>query len=261
MNSLFAKFRAIKHYFTYCGGTFYCPLCERSARLFLPNRNKSIIGQKTIDKYNIVAMGNRQHYQCPWCGSTDKERLVWWHLSQLLSSGQKILHIAPERNTRRRIQEIPDIDYTCGDKFYGDMRYMDGRYSGVDQIDVTSLPYTDRSFDIIICNHVLEHVGDESRALSELYRVLKKGGKAILQVPVSYATKTIEDCSVKTEEERERTFGQIDHVRIYGIDYPTRLEKVGFVVIDISPGDRPSLSRYGVNASEHLYLCKRVLTV
>lgn len=203
-------------------------------------------------------MGNRKHYQCPWCGSTDKERLVWWYLSQILAPGQRILHIAPERNTRRRIQEIPNIEYTCGDKFYGDPRYKDGRYDGVDEVDITALPYADHSFDIIICNHVLEHVEDDVRALSELHRVLKPGGKAILQVPVSYSTKTIEDPTAKTEEEHERVYGQRDHVRIYGTDYPARLEKAGFVVIDIAPEGRPSLAKFGVNLLEHLYLCERV---
>lgn len=253
MNRLLSKLRSIKRYFTYRGDTFYCQLCERSARVFLP-RNKKTIGQETITKYNIVAMGDRGHCTCPWCGSTDKERLVWWYLSQILASGQKILHVAPEKNTRRRIQTLSNIEYICGDKFYDNPRYKDGRYSGVDQIDITALPYADHSFDIIICNHVLEHVEDDARALSELHRVLKVGGKAILQVPISYIIETVEDFTAKTEIERELKFGQIDHVRIYGTDYPARLERAGFAVIDIAPEDRPSLAKFGVNPREHLYV-------
>lgn len=202
-------------------------------------------------------MGNRDHYQCPWCGSTDKERLVWWYLSQILVPGQKILHIAPEKNTRRRIQAMPNMEYICGDKFYDNPRYKDGRYSGVDQIDITALSYPDKSFDIIICNHVLEHVEDDARALSELHRVLKTGGTSILQVPVSYITETIENPAMRTEKQRERAFGQIDHVRIYGTDYPQRLEEAGFSVTDIAPTNRPYLSRYGVNPREHLYIAER----
>lgn len=152
---------------------------------------------------------------------------------------------------------MPGIEYVCGDKFYGSPRYKDGRYDGVDEIDITALPYADKSFDSIICNHVLEHIEDDSCALSELYRVLKSGGKAILQVPISYITKTIEDPSARTEEEREQTFGQIDHVRIYGTDYPARLKKAGFVVTDIAPENRPPLTRFGVNPREHIYIASK----
>lgn len=242
----------------YWGTAMYCPLCERTARVFLPN-TKELPGQKTIDRYHIVAMGKRSNYRCPWCNSTDKERLVWWYLSQLSLAGKRILHVAPERVTRRKLEQVPGIDYVCGDKFYGHSRYSDGRYEGAENIDITSLPYTEQSFDLIICNHVLEHVEDDTRALSELYRVLKPGGQAIPQVPISYDTPTIEDRTIQTEKEREIAFGQVDHVRIYGTDYPSRLEQAGFSVIDIGPEDRPSLDRLGVNPREHLYIANRPL--
>jgi len=178
-------------------------------------------------------------------------------VSKLITPGQRILHIAPEKNTRRRIAQIPGVEYICGDKFYDNPRYRDGRYDGVQEIDITELPYGDNFFDLVICNHVLEHVEDDALALAELHRVLKKGGKAILQVPVSYDTVTIEDGTAQTEAERERIFGQIDHVRIYGVDYPMRLEKAGFVVTDIAPECRPSLDRFGVNKREHLYVAEK----
>lgn len=247
---------AVRWKLRYRGDEVFCPLCEKPAHEFLPNI-KETAGHKAIDQYQIVSMGKRAHYRCPWCGSTDKERLVWWYLETILAPGQRVLHVAPEVQTRRRIQAIPGIEYVSGDKFYGNERYHDGRYEGAAEIDITDLPYADESFDIIICNHVLEHVEDDRRALSELYRVVKPNGKAILQVPVSYQTKTIEDTSLKTEKEREQSFGQIDHVRIYGTDYPTRLEEAGFTVTDIAPEDRPDLSKYGVNPREHLYIAER----
>ena len=129
------------------------------------------------------------------------------------------------------------------------------------KIDITDINFGNDYFDFIICSHVLEHVQDDRKAMSELFRVLKPGGEAILQVPTSkYNKKTFEDFSITSPEEREKYFGQKDHVRIYGKDYKNRLESVGFKVKlydikkDLSIQD---IKKYGLNKEEILYIGKK----
>jgi SAM-dependent methyltransferase len=123
-------------------------------------------------------------------------------------------------------------------------------------MNVLDIPFPDNSFDLVICNHLLEHVPNDMDAMKELLRVLKVGGEAILQVPISKnSAKTIEDWSVTTPEERERAFGQFDHVRIYGQDYTDRLTLAGFKVerINISK-DYPS---YGLAGEEDIFIGRK----
>lgn len=98
------------------------------------------------------------------------------------------------------------------------------------KMDITDIRYPDESFDIIICSHVLEHVPDDVKAMSEFHRVLKKNGWAILLVPIAAMDKTYEDFSIVTEAGRLKAFGQSDHVRKYGKDYIDRLRSAGFNV-------------------------------
>jgi ubiquinone/menaquinone biosynthesis C-methylase UbiE len=99
------------------------------------------------------------------------------------------------------------------------------------KVDITNIPFEDSVFDVILCNHVLEHIPDDLNAMAELYRVLKSGGWGIFQVPLDNRNNsTYEDFSITTPEARQKAFGQKDHVRIYGKDYPDRLRKVGFDV-------------------------------
>lgn len=126
------------------------------------------------------------------------------------------------------------------------------------KIDITDINFENDYFDFIICNHVLEHIQNDRKAMSELFRVLKPGGEAILQVPISkYNKETFEDSSVTTQEEREKYFGQRDHVRIYGKDYKKRLEDVGFKVnlYDIKKDlNIKEIKKLGLNEEENLYI-------
>ena len=123
-------------------------------------------------------------------------------------------------------------------------------------MDVLNIPYNDDYFDLILCNHVLEHVPKDIEAMMELFRVLKKGGKAILQVPISkMLTETLEDFSVVDPCEREKVFGQWDHVRIYGQDYTKRLESVGFFVKRVNICQE--FPKYGLSKDEDIFLCTK----
>jgi SAM-dependent methyltransferase len=128
------------------------------------------------------------------------------------------------------------------------------------QADVTDLPFEDNSFDLILCTHVLEHVVDDRSAIAELYRVLRPGGIAVIQVPPSPLDETFEDFTITSPEERERVFGQYDHVRICGADYPLRLEAAGFGVTqeDYVEGlDLGSRRAFGLVTGEPFYLCTK----
>lgn len=138
------------------------------------------------------------------------------------TTGKRLLHVAPETCLSSELQRI--YEYISVD--------LDGSRALV-QMDITGLTFPDEYFDAIICNHVLEHIPDDNAALSELYRVLKPGGWASIQVPLE-GDATREDLSVSDPMERERRYGQQDHVRSYGRDFVRRLETAGFSVIVLS---------------------------
>ncbi len=222
-------------YLRFFGRTYYCPLCGARARKFTPSR--ATPGQAVVDKYGIVSMGERPHYRCPWCNSSDKERLVWIFLERktgLLAGTmpKSVLHVAPEKNTMRRLKAVSGLSYFAGDMFEGDERYSSGRYGDAVYLDITDLSrFEDDTFDAVICNHVLEHVPDDKKGMREIFRVLKPGGFAVLQTPVSRTIQSTLEGDVTTPEARLAAYGQADHVRIYQEDeYLCRLEGVGFSV-------------------------------
>jgi len=164
----------------------------------------------------------------------------------------KLLHIAPEKNLQKILKASTKINYING---YLNPSVADRK------IDITDINFGNDYFDFIICNHVLEHLQDDRKAMSELFRILKPGGEAILQVPISkYNKETFEDISITTLEERERIFGQKDHVRIYGKNYKNRLESVDFKVdlFDIKMFlSIKEIKKYGLNEEEILYIGKK----
>jgi SAM-dependent methyltransferase len=218
------------------GSVRYCPVCESDVR-----------------RFRSFGMPSRADAQCPVCYSLERHRLLWLYLRKHtdLFDGKpkKILHVAPEPQLSRLLCGLPHVEYVSADA-------ADGKAMVV--ADVTRLPFADREFDVVFCNHVLEHVTDDRKAMSEFRRVLKPTGWAILQVPIRGET-TFEDPSVTDPDERERLFGQWDHVRIYGTDYVDRLESAGFdVKVDpfvrsISESDA---RRMGLDRGEDIFCCR-----
>ena len=192
----------------YRGEKYFCPICKKGFSKFLTGPNKSRINSK-----------------CPGCGSLERQRLLWLYLtSKLEIKNQKInpLNVAPDYATQTALQRLKNISYTSVDL---------NSSLAMKKNDITNLEFRDSYFDAIICYHVLEHIENDRKALSELHRVLKPGGWAILQSPVDIdMTVTFEDSNVITAKERKKLFGQEDHVRIYGCDYIKRLEEAGFIV-------------------------------
>jgi predicted SAM-dependent methyltransferase len=205
----------------YGGDRCLCPICGTRLRKFAPCGYKFPV----LKEKGVVGGGYYRNVQCPICGSLDRVRLLYLYLlhkTDIFRKPQKILHVAPETRIGNRIRRVTGVDYLTADL----------NPEGVMvKMDIMDIQFPDNSFDVIICNHVLEHVGDDQKAMRELYRTLKPGGWAILQVPISLVlSKTYEDASITTRAGREQAFGQWDHVRIHARDYKDRLERAGFKV-------------------------------
>jgi predicted SAM-dependent methyltransferase len=248
---LYVKSRAFFLSLLYIGNKFECPFCGGHFRKFLPGG----LDLPVLKEKNIVGGGYRVNAICWRCQAWDRERLIYLYLknkTELFHKNLKVLHIAPERSLQRVLMTCPNIDYLSAD--------LDSPLAMV-KMDITEINYEDNSFDVIICNHVLEHIPDDRKAMSELYRVLKPAGWAILQVPVSLLlNKTYEDPAVTTPEEREKIFGQSNHVRIYGKDYKDRLEKVGFSVEVYNFAKEfgeSTIHKYGLLKDEDIYICSK----
>lgn len=167
----------------------------------------------------------------------------------------RVLHIAPEMIIANQFIKHGFANYTCGD-FFAEGQHADYSHELVKHMDVQNLPFADNSFDLIICNHVLEHVFDEKKAMQELFRVLTKGGQAILQVPISpILEKTISDTTITDGTTLEKKFGQKDHVRLFGKDYKSKLESCGFKVQKIKL--QSQYPKYGFNPKEILFVGRK----
>jgi SAM-dependent methyltransferase len=195
---------------------------------------------------------------CHNCGALERHRLLWLYLTrrlQIFDHPRKLLHFAPEPVLYRKFMDADRIEYYPCDlapqNLPADVRAM----------DITDIQFDDESFDAIVCNHVLEHVPDDHKAMSELCRVLRTGGWAILQVPISSdLEQTIEDPAVTDPGERRKLYGQSDHVRRYGRNLDKRLERAGFdvKVEEIEQLFSPQeAERFGLMADEVVYFCTK----
>jgi len=221
----------------YMGNKVECPVCEHSFRKFLP--------------YGYTKATSRKNALCPRCLSLERHRLMYLYLrdkTDFFTKDLKVLHIAPEQCFYKRFRALENLDYTTGD--------LESPIADV-HFDIQEIPFANETYDVVICNHVLEHVDDDAKAMSEMYRILKPGGFAILQVPQDTgAKKTYEDPTITDPSEREKHFLQKDHVRLYGLDYSERLSAVGFkVVADTYSNNFPeeTAKRFGLPMKEIFY--------
>lgn len=193
----------------YRGNTYTDPIDGHSFRSLLPYGYES----------------PRENVLSPTTLSLERHRLLWLYLkneTDFFKAPYSVLHFAPEQAFHDRFKKLPLMDYVTTD--------LNSPLADV-KADICALPFSDASFDVILCNHVLEHIPEDTKAMSELYRVLKPGGWGIFQIPQdTKRAVTFEDDSITDKKERAKIFGQYDHVRIYGMDYFDKLRAVGFTV-------------------------------
>ena len=194
------------------GNTYTDPIDGKSFKSFLP--------------YGYVKQ--RNNVLSPSTLSLERHRLLWLYLkneTEFFSAENKVLHFAPEQCFLKRFQKLKNLDYTTTD--------LESPIADI-KADICNLPFNNNSYDIILCNHVLEHIPDDTKAMHELYRVLKPGGFGVFQIPQDLnRASTFEDDSITDKKERAKIFGQYDHVRIYGHDYFNKLRSIGFKVKEV----------------------------
>lgn len=201
----------------YIGKGKECPLCGCRRRKFLP--------------YGYVTQ--RDNALCPNCLALERHRTLWLWLLRESDIGRgavalpRLLHVAPEVALMRKFSRIyakQPADYVTAD--------LESPLADL-HFDIQHIPLEDESFDVVICNHIMEHVEDDRLAMREILRIMRKGGWGVILSPVDLQRdKTFEDDTITDEAERTRIFGQYDHRRIYGRDYAERLREAGFEVYE-----------------------------
>ncbi len=213
-------------------------------------------------EFGRIGVKKRPNAKCHNCGSLERHRLIWKYLceKELLKAPISLLHFAPEKAFYEIFSSLPNIEYFPCD--LDPKKYNSWGKAKVSKVDVTNIPYGSGKFDLILCNHVLEHVPDDKLAMSELFRVMKQGGSGIFQVPIDYQrAETYEDFSIVTPKGRLKAFGQHDHVRWYGRDYGDRLRRAGFHVVEddfVKGFSEKEQYKYGLMDTELIYLCKKL---
>ena len=194
------------------GDTYTDPIDGKSFKTFLPygygKQRDNVLSPSTL--------------------SLERHRLLWLYLqneTDFFTMPYKVLHFAPEQAFYKRFREMTNLDYVTTD--------LNSPLADV-KADICNLPFNDNEFDVILCNHVLEHIPDDTKAMQELFRVLKPGGFGVFQIPQDLNREhTFEDDTITDKKERSKIFGQYDHVRIYGRDYFDKLRSIGFKVNEV----------------------------
>jgi len=236
---LFAAFALKALSVFYLGNKFEDPISGKKYRKLLPYGRTKV----------------RENALAPHSMSLERHRLIWLYLrdkTNFFTEPQKVLHIAPEYCFLKIFKKQRNLDYVTADLIspWADVK-----------MDVQAIPFPDSHFDVVICNHVLEHVESDLKAMQEIHRVLKPGGFAILQVPMDLnMEKTLEDSAINTPELREKHYQQRDHLRLYGKDYGARLRSAGFEVDEndyVKTLPVNLVERYALPKDEILYVCRK----
>jgi SAM-dependent methyltransferase len=221
------------------GNQFTDPIDGKSFSTFLPYG------------YNNL----RKNALSPSTFSLERHRLLWLYLKNetgVFSKKIKLLHFAPEQAFYKSFKKLSNIQYDTID--------INSPLAKI-RADICDLPIKDNTYDFILCNHVLEHILDDNKAISELYRVLKKDGVGIFQVPIDMKKEfTFQDDSITDKKERNKIFGQYDHVRVYGKDYFTKLKNAGFKVeeVDYTKNlSKDEIYRFSIVKGEIIPVCTK----
>jgi SAM-dependent methyltransferase len=218
-------------------GRLYCPVCESN-----------------VQHFRAFGDPQRANARCPICGSLERHRLDWVFFTKKTDlfdgAGKKMLHVAPEEFLSARLRRIEGLDYLSADL---------ANPKAMIQMDITKIDRPDNTFHVIYCSHVLEHIRNDREAIAELYRVLRPGGWAALQVPVT-VKRTYEDPEIVEPEERKKHFGQSDHVRRCGPDYIERIRDAGFEVQVLRSTDlmtEADCVRMAIQSDRFIFFCRK----
>lgn len=220
------------------------------------NRYTDPIDGKSFRKFLPYGYGEqRPNVLSPSTLSLERHRLMWLFLkneTDFFKKPLKVLHMAPEQCFLHLFRNLDHLDYVTAD--------LHAPLVDV-KADILDLPFADNEFDVIFCNHVLEHIEDDHKAMCELFRVMKTGGFGIFQIPQDIEREhTYEDLSIRDPKDRAIHFGQYDHVRVYGLDYFERLRDVGFLVEEITYADKldPEIvDKFRLSKHEILPVCRK----
>ena len=225
----------------YRGNNVECPVCEKKFSKFLS------YGSNVAHRENVL---------CPYDLTLERHRLMYLYLKQesnfFTAENLSVLHMAPEQCFIDRFKKQKNLNYLTADieSPIADLHF-----------DLHKIPFEDNRFDVVFCNHVMEHVENPLQCMKELYRVMKKGGWALMQVPQDFNRDlTYEDASITSPKEREKHFWQKDHLRLFGKDYPQWLEKAGFTVEEFDLNkhfDKNEINRFRLLQGEILYIAKK----
>lgn len=225
----------------YAGSTFgtrQCVVCGNDVEKFYPWG----INEEIFTRHHIVGGGYRESCECPCCGAIDRVRWLKYVLenhTDISRIAGRVLHFAPESAIENYIKRNGQVDYYGADIVQGKAMHV---------VDITDIPYKDNMFDYVISNHIMEHIVDEGKAVSEIRRVLKENGKWIFSFPICTDMKTYENKAIVSPEKRLEAYGQRDHVRLYGYDSVERFERYGFKIEVYSPKaelDDAQIDKYG----------------
>ncbi|MDC1403210.1 methyltransferase domain-containing protein [Crocinitomicaceae bacterium] len=226
----------------YRGNNVSCPVCGKSYRKFLSYGSE---------------VAHREGVLCPGDLTLERHRLMWLYLRDFsdffTKPNLKVLHMAPEQCFLDKFKAQKNLDYLTADIVspIADMHF-----------DLHNIPLEDNCFDVVFCNHVMEHVDDPNQCMSELFRVMRPRGWAIMQVPQDFSIEvTYEDKSITSPEDREKHYWQKDHVRLFGKDYPDYLRRAGFEVEEFYPKEKLGaelFEKYKLQPSEILYVARKL---
>jgi len=223
----------------FTGRAHECPVCGSSLRSFVSGGIHHDL----------------EETRCPVCGSEERHRMGWLVVGRVTAESgrepERVLHIAPAWCLESRFRRRWGDGYMAGSLEGGEGRVV---------ADLTDLSFDSGSIDLLYCSHVLEHIVDDISAMREIGRVLAPDGWALVQVPIT-SDRTREIPSVADAAERERLYGQSDHVRRYGADFSDRLREAGLAVTTWSPTkilSREEQVRYGIGDDEDVFVCRRM---
>jgi len=223
----------------FVGSKYICPCCGWRLRAFTAGG---------------TSLKERDLSYCPRCNSKARHRRIWLFLEEhtnLFSAPLRLFEVAPKFSFARRFRKMSNLSYMAGD--------LQLHPESMLRMDVTAMPISSNSFDALICVHVLEEVMQDRLAMSEMFRVLKPGGWALVTVPTNMSAMTYEDPSIVAPKDRKRAFGEPAHVRVYGYDLADRLRSNGFTVTMDLAEDVPlqKRARYGLRPDENIFFCRK----